>query len=385
LADHSRRREERASREADEPTPDGEEWVELGGQSIWVAGWTAGGAPYGLTLEEWRQALRSDARAPGWVRARDVLETLVRLQSPSSARIELGRVTWVGEGMFRDAYGTAVDVTPDANALSGGWVVLLPRGKSAAAELHTGPSRELRVLAALQGLSLPFRVPRPLGALPGPHGIALAREFIRGIPLDLRDGKQGRVRPWEIVATIAAGVHVIDTSAAALSFPDAPATRRDHARAALRSLETLEFAEARDAAAWAAENLPPEEPAALLHGDLLGQNILIDPSEARPFAAIDWECAGMGDPAYDLAIVTRGVRRPFQVGGGLDRLLEAYRTARGADPHVTREHVRIHELCMAAEWCHEAMASAPRTRNALVDDAIAGLRRVLEMAAGARS
>jgi hypothetical protein len=35
-------------------------------------------------------------------------------------------------------------------------------------------------------------------------------------------------------------------------------------------------------------------------------------------------------PAYDLAIVTRGVRQPFQIGGGLGRLLDAYAAAGGA-------------------------------------------------------
>ncbi|MES1178233.1 MAG: phosphotransferase [Myxococcales bacterium] len=43
-------------------------------------------------------------------------------------------------------------------------------------------------------------------------------------------------------------------------------------------------------------------------------------------AVIDWEYTALGDPAYDLAIVTRGARRPFQnrprsrqVAGGLQR------------------------------------------------------------------
>src|SRR5260370_42684213 len=35
---------------------------------------------------------------------------------------------------------------------------------------------------------------------------------------------------------------------------------------------------------------------------------------------VDWECAQSGDAAYDLAIVTRGVRRPLRVANGLQRL-----------------------------------------------------------------
>ena len=143
----------RRSVDADEPNlEDDDSWVEFGGQLIWAAGYTEGGAPYGLTLDEWRRAMRSDAPSAGWVRARDVLETLLRLQSPSGARIELGRVTCVGEGMFRQAFAADVEVVPDANSLSRAWVALLPRDDldDDDDESHASPSRELQLLAALQ-------------------------------------------------------------------------------------------------------------------------------------------------------------------------------------------------------------------------------------------
>ena len=44
--------------------------------------------------------------------------------------------------------------------------------------------------------------------------------------------------------------------------------------------------------------------------------------------------------AYDLAIVTRGARRPFQMADGLDRLLGDYREAGGAP--VTRADIHVH-------------------------------------------
>jgi hypothetical protein len=59
-----------------------------------------------------------------------------------------------------------------------------------------------------------------------------------------------------------------------------------------------------------------------------------------------------GDPAYDLAIVTRGVRRAFQVERGLERVLEAYAAASGTE--VTRAHVHRHELAMVACWYKDA-------------------------------
>ena len=81
---------------------------------------------------------------------------------------------------------------------------------------------------------------------------------------------------------------------------------------------------------WATEHLPPDRPAVLVHGDLLGQNIFVYPDQLP--TVIDWEFCRMGDPAYDLAVITRGVRRPFQMERGLDRLLQAYAAAGGEPP-----------------------------------------------------
>ena len=69
---------------------------------------------------------------------------------------------------------------------------------------------------------------------------------------------------------------------------------------------------------------------------------MLHPEET--FGIIDWEFATRGDPAEDLAIVTRGVRRPFQIEDGLDRLLDAYARAGGTD--VTATEVHFHELCL---------------------------------------
>ncbi len=39
---------------------------------------------------------------------------------------------------------------------------------------------------------------------------------------------------------------------------------------------------------------------------------------------MDWQEGKIGDPAYDLAVVTRGARKPLGVGHGLERLVEFY-------------------------------------------------------------
>lgn len=71
-------------------------------------------------------------------------------------------------------------------------------------------------------------------------------------------------------------------------------------------------------------------PATVLHGDLLPQNLLCDIHDDDRISVIDWECARIGDPAYDLAIVTRGARQPLNEPGGFDPLLAVYNEAADA-------------------------------------------------------
>jgi aminoglycoside phosphotransferase (APT) family kinase protein len=104
------------------------------------------------------------------------------------------------------------------------------------------------------------------------------------------------------------------------------------------------------AQAFALAHLPPETEAVLLHGDLLGQNIPVAPDE--PPGLVDWAAATRGDPAYDLAIVTRGVKQPFQIADGLARLLRAYKESGGIPIRATE--VYLHELCLAAGWYRDA-------------------------------
>jgi aminoglycoside phosphotransferase (APT) family kinase protein len=196
---------------------------------------------------------------------------------------------------------------------------------------------------------MPFRVPEVIGAYPLAGRRALVYRFLRGIELDLRAGRQGSVCPWELVGEIAAAIHGLDTGALGALLPG-HATRRAHALAAVEKyLAGAREPELAAACAWAMAHLPPDQPAVLLHGDLLGQNILLCPGE--PTAVIDWEYACLGDPAYDLSIVTRGSRDPFKTSGGLNKLLDAYRE-HGGD--VTAAAMHLHELCLVASWYRDA-------------------------------
>src|ERR1041385_3343789 len=60
-------------------------------------------------------------------------------------------------------------------------------------------------------------------------------------------------------------------------------------------------------------------PATVFHGDLLPQNLLWDFMGDGRVSVIDWERAGIGDPAYHLALFTRVARKPLKESGGFQR------------------------------------------------------------------
>jgi aminoglycoside phosphotransferase (APT) family kinase protein len=291
---------------------------------------------------------KRDRGEAGWRRAADVLVRAMRGRVGSGVRVEFGRVVRIGSGLSRDLFGAHLDVTPDPDNLSGSYVAMLPR-RDAVPGLEARTHREAALLQRLVELALPFRVPHVLGIVAeGSHSV-LVREFLPGIPLEFRAGNQPGLEPWDIVGRVAAAVHSIKPSRLR-DVLAGHASAQEHRRAELDVFNGLPGVE--EAAAWAQTHVGSSAPAVVLHGDLLGQNILLSPE--TPPAVMDWEYATLGDPAYDLAIVTRGVRQPFQVAGGLERLLEAYAAAGGAP--VTVRDVRFHEICLAAGWYRDALA-----------------------------
>jgi len=292
---------------------------------------------------------REYAGAP-WARAKAILRQALARAAPRS-RIEIGRVVRIGQGLSRLGFAADAGVSPDPAELSGPYVVLLPAPHADAA-LDERTEREARLLDKLGALRPPFRVPRVLGVWPDGGRLALVRGFLQGIELDLRAGRQASVRPWEVIGEIAAAVHSLPAESVS-HLVAGHATTRGHAEEFSLSLEDLDVAEARAALAWIREHLPPAEPSVLLHGDLLGQNVLLAPGQ--PLGLVDWEYARLGDPAYDLAITTRGARRPFQIDRGLARLLEAYLRFGGRP--VEAAHVHVHELIMVAGWYRDSLTS----------------------------
>jgi hypothetical protein len=131
------------------------------------------------------------------------------------------------------------------------------------------------------------------------------------------------VRPWSVVGEIAAAIHAVPGTDVEDIVPGAT-TRRDHALESIAALAELAPIEMRDAHVWALEHLPPAEPSALLHGDLLGQNIsdrharrqAAVPDRSRPRAArrrLPWRAARSSEsglsPAHEIHSMRSLLRR----------------------------------------------------------------------------
>ncbi|MFC1611793.1 phosphotransferase [Myxococcota bacterium] len=206
-------------------------------------------------------------------------------------------------------------------------------------------------VASSSGLALPLRLPLVVGAAPVSTGLALVQQCIDGIPLDLRVGRMPGIRPWEVVAEVAATCHQIEFAPLQSILPPCK-SRREFAESTLAPLDELDIPEGPDASAWALAHLPKDIPPVLLHGDLLGQNIIISLEPDVPVGVIDWDHAVIGDPAFDLAIVTRGARKPFQIESGLQKLLDA--SNEHTDAGLTPTNVHLYELLLLAGFYMQA-------------------------------
>jgi aminoglycoside phosphotransferase (APT) family kinase protein len=331
----------------------------------------AGGLSLRLTLEEYRVSSARLDHTRGWARAKDALDRAAHAVGDAGCKPDIGFVKKVGEGLSRDIFAARVELRIDGELRAPAWAVLLPR-RDAPKHLDERVRREAALLKRLPAHGIPFCIPAAVAVVDDPCGLALVRDFVLGYEVDLRAGRMAGIRPWDVVGEIAAVIHGLDPEPLSDLVPGHD-TRRAAAEARLEELAGLDSATdalVSDALGWARDHLPPPVPSALVHGDLLGQNILLGPD--RPPTVIDWEFAVRGDPAWDLAIVTRGVRRPFQVEGGLRKLLDAY-NARSARP-LFESDVRFNEICLHLSWWSEAADGGsgpppdqvePRLRNLL--------------------
>lgn len=205
---------------------------------------------------------------------------------------------------------------------------------------------EADLLAALETIERPFRVPAVIARVATPRGLALIEDLLSGTPLEQIEDAEVAL---DTVARVAAAIHRVPT-AGLPACVGGRERRAEHAEAMARALAALDHPVAAEALAWVGTLPVPTRPVRLLHGDLLGGNILLDP--AGP-GVLDWETATLGDPAWDLAVVTAGVRRPFGLQKGTRRLVDAYNEH--AAERVRMFDVRRYELGLVARLAARAL------------------------------
>jgi aminoglycoside phosphotransferase (APT) family kinase protein len=294
-----------------------------------------------------------------WSWLRRLIEVNMRKQPEFQQSFRVGeRLQSLGQGLFHQNYlfeATGEDLVLRLSKVERGW--------QSRTEAVTRLRKEAKTLQALQSFDLPFEVPKlvclvyddsvgPVGLIESAVDGESLSFFCRGIEPDF---------PLKVIAKVAAAVHKLPKFD--FTHLEMRADSRAHVIEQLQNLPLSlfeQFEEAVNVRDWILDDLPEERPSTVLHGDLLPQNLLFDASESSKIAVIDWECVEIGDPAYDLAIVTRGVRKPLGVTDGLRRLVELYNEA--VEQKIPLRAVMVHELLFHLNWMAEAAENRAKNR-----------------------
>lgn len=293
---------------------------------------------------------RRRRKGTAWLSARRAFASAARARFGPDVHFEIGWAAVIGHGLYRDIYSAVITPNDGEDASGLEAVAAIPR-RDAPASTFDAVEREIDLLKLLAARPTRFRTPVWTHAAEIDHKPIFVREFIPGVPLDRFSKGRSEFPVWEIIGALAAEIHGLPPLEFASAVHD-HGTQRAHVESLLTELCDMDDEPvATDAVAWIRDHLPPEAPAVLVHGDLLGQNILFHPD--RPPALIDWEYACLGDPAYDLAIVTRGLRKPFKRGNGLSLLLDAYNAE--APTELTPARIHVHEILIVLSWLRESL------------------------------
>ena len=266
-----------------------------------------------------------------------------------------GKIRSIHEGMWHQNFCFWIDRAKNASTEQGYFLRLLDnrhewqQGKEPRERLD----REAETLRVLRELE--FDRPTPeFVCFVGEENerIGMIETALNGASLD----KWNRDGLLVNIASVAASVHAQPVD----RFPhlNRYESRKHHLQADLDQTDEQVFEEfeiARQVRDWITDYQPSSADVALLHGDLLPQNILIFLGEyfdKQPsLSIVDWEMACIGDPAYDLAIVSRG-RKKVQQAGSLKTFVDEYSAAGGTS--VTVRDVRAYELLLCLGWLVEA-------------------------------
>lgn len=276
-----------------------------------------------------------------------------------SVRID-GKIEFIDRGLNHWNYRFWVKAKspPKADSPRGG-ILRIPRDDSLEESFEDEIKklrREAGTLEALEKFSLPFRVPRFVGFTGKKEGgeTGMIETMVPMVSLDFygKSPEHG-IFSMTTIAQAAATIHALPIGS--FSHLQGYTDSREHVLSQLREIPVEFFdqdSDARTVRDWIIEHLPKGRPAVVLHGDLLPQNVLWD-SLTNFVGVVDWEFAEIGDPAYDLAIVTRGNSQLFGCPNGLNKLLEQYLESGGMA--ITKADVINHELLMILNWLWQAI------------------------------
>ncbi len=283
-------------------------------------------------------------------KAHNVVRALLDRHGESTARVE--RVIHLSDGLHRSGYGVIVS---GASRIPEQVVVLIPR-RGRSGEVQSSWEREIGVLRSLERSCRDIDFPKIIGVEWDDGLPILVVSFVAGLAFGPHGVLRDPVRYLESVARVASVVHrlPIDEFRAALS---GATTYREFAMSLLSRFKMHSDPDIGRALAWCLERMPGEEPSVVVHGDLLGQNILLSSDNESRLAVIDWSECCLGDPAYEFAVVTRGVRNPWKVPEGRKRLLALYKNSGGLS--VSIERVLFYETILVMAWLAHYLEREP--------------------------
>lgn len=188
--------------------------------------------------------------------------------------------------------------------------VLRKRPEGARSRSAHRVEREFQVMQALQDSGVP--VPR----------VHLLCEdgAVLGQPFYVMDRVQGRVHTdpampgstreerhaaWDEMNAVLARLHAVDFRSLGLADfgrPDHYVARQlERWLAQYRDARTEDIPEMESLGAWLQDHVPRETRATLVHGDYRLGNLLLEPTQPKVAAVLDWEMSTLGDPLCDLA------------------------------------------------------------------------------------
>jgi aminoglycoside phosphotransferase (APT) family kinase protein len=303
--------------------------------------------------------MRSRRSGPDWGYLRWLIESNLRSQPGFKKNFRLeDKLQTLGQGLFNRNY-----------LFEAGGKALVLRLAKVERELRTRKEaiacvrREAKTLQVLERLNFPYITPRFICFVKegSEEAVGLIESALDGIVLKYCSNVNESDRLLKIIAQVAAAVHKLPKSE--FTHLKDRVDSRTHVRELLEELPPSifdEFEEAAQARDWILAHLPEGRQSTVLHGDLLPQNLLADDYGADKISIVDWQEGKIGDPAYDLAVVTRGARKPLGVGRGLERLVELYNEL--AEQDVSLSAVIVYELLFHLDWLTDAVKRRAQRR-----------------------